>query len=479
MVKYNTHNTSTVSCIPSHSLEHAGTRKEEIMHIFISHSSKDAETAANLCELLERHGSKCFIAPRDIRSGREYAEELLDGIDHSAAVILLMSEDANHSPHVLREVERAVSKSIPILVYKLEEVALTKSMEYFLMTHQWINARSDESYIDILRFVDDMKKQVCSAENADSITIGKHTGRRHTVPAFYCLLFAVVIIFGIAFAVHNARNATQIALVPGDTITFGRYNGEPIDWRVLRLSDDKKSAVLISANVLTMKAYDAAEGGTYNRYDSVDYWSQDSEADTDMELQILVRGNNVWSSSNIRAWLNCADEVVNYPDQPPYAAAMAEHKNGYTNEAGFLHDFTEEELSAILETENITKSNILYDIDTVTTTDRVYLLSLDELQWFDDAKISKLARPTEAAVEQDESLWWLLDYNTFHIEESCWWLREPVDGTSSKCYLVNSGYTEEVLRQENVGLEGFGIRPALTVDLRKLSAVSTDSESVK
>ena len=62
----------------------------------------------------------------------------------------------------------------------------------------------------------------------------------------------------------------------------------------------------------------------------------------------------------------------------------------------------------------------------------------------------------------------MLDYNTFHVEESCWWLREPVDGTSSKCYLVNNGYTEELLRQENAGLEGFGIRPAITVDLRRL-----------
>ena len=73
------------------------------MQIFISHSSVDAKAAANICELLERSGNKCFIAPRDIRSGREYAEELINGIDRSTAMILLMSENANHSPHVLRD----------------------------------------------------------------------------------------------------------------------------------------------------------------------------------------------------------------------------------------------------------------------------------------------------------------------------------------------------------------------------------------
>lgn len=463
------------------------------MQIFISHSSADADTAIKICELLERHKTPCFIAPRDIRSGKEYAEELLNGIDRSTAMILLMSENANHSPHVLREVERAVSKSIPILVYKLEEVSLTKSMEYFLMTHQWINAKSDETQVDLLRFADDLKHSESIAANdltdagstirktasphTDSVAETtespvtnyrrKSTGNRHFLLPAGLLLIALIMAAGIFAVIHNKRNPAITPVAIGDTVTFGSYNGEPIEWRVLKLSDDKKQAVLISSRVLTMKAYDAPEGGRFNWYESTDYWSKDSEADTDLDLQILVRGNNDWSSSNIRTWLNCADEVVTYTDQPPYATAMAERKNGYQNEAGFLHGFTDEELAAITETANVTKHNPLFDSDTVTTTDRVYLLSLDELQWFDGAKISKFALPTQAAVDQDESFWYQLDYNEFNIKECSWWLREPVEGTSSKCYLVGNGYTGELLRRENAGLEGFGIRPALTVDLRK------------
>lgn len=450
------------------------------MQIFISHSSKNAEDAARICEILEQNGSKCFIAPRDIRSGHPYAEELIDGIDHSSAVILLMSEDANHSPHVLREVERAVSKSIPILVYKLEEAALSKSMEYYLMTHQWVNAGSDENFVDVLRFVEDLKhstagkdtRQAGSDTPQDVANIPSATNKVPTKhPSLTATLLAVlcVILCGAFILINYLRNQSIPTVSLGDTVTFGTYLGEPIEWRVLKLSDDNRQAVLISTDVLTMKAYDAAEGGKYNWYDSTDYWSRDSAADTDLSLQILVRGNNIWCSSNIRTWLNCADEVVDYADQAPHATAMAEHKNGYQNEAGFLHGFTKEELAAIVETENITQSNPLFDADTITTTDLVYLLSLEELQWFDDAKISKFALPTQAAVEQDESNWYLLDYNDFHIEECAWWLREPVAGTSSKCYLVGNGYTDELLRQENVGLEGFGIRPALTVDLRKVN----------
>ncbi|MDE6608914.1 MAG: toll/interleukin-1 receptor domain-containing protein [Lachnospiraceae bacterium] len=458
------------------------------MQIFISHSSADADTAQKICELLERNDIPCFIAPRDIRSGMEYAEELINGIDRSSAILLLMSENANTSPHVLREVERAVSKSIPILVYKLEEVSLSKSMEYFLMTHQWVNAEADENYVDILRFANDIKKQ--NEETAEktsgkpsvkadtAIDIGKAKAvsmpakkkRKFLLAGGITLLTVLLAVSAIFFMIR--RKATTPVFLTGDTVTFGSYNNEAIKWRILKLSDDGKQAVLISSEILTMKAFDAAESGKYNWKDSKDYWSQGSDADTDPELQAYVRGSNIWSTSNIRTWLNSSDEVVAYTDGAPFSSAMSELKNGYQNEPGFLCGFSETELSAIVETTHSTKSNILYDAASITTTDLVYLLSLEELQWFDEAGISKLAPPTQTAVEQDESNWYLLDYNDFHIHECSWWLREPVEGFSSKCYLVGNGFTKELLRQENAGLEGFGIRPALTVDLKKLASLS-------
>ncbi len=65
------------------------------MQIFISHSSRDAATAGQICDRLEKNGLNCFIAPRDIRPGKEYAEEIVNGIDNSAAMVLLMSRNAN------------------------------------------------------------------------------------------------------------------------------------------------------------------------------------------------------------------------------------------------------------------------------------------------------------------------------------------------------------------------------------------------
>lgn len=445
------------------------------MQVFISHSSKDADVAEKICNFIEEKGEKCFLAPRDIRSGREYAEEIIDGIEQSGAMVLLMSEDANHSPHVLREVERAVSKSIPILVYKLEDVNLTKSMEYFLMTHQWSEAKIPEDYSKIWEFISAMNAEAESAEEVPQRGAGLQSKEKNSIMLIAVVTVLVVVAIGLVAATKNGvlfgdgAGDKQEATVPvtyevGDTVTFGNYLNEAIEWRVLKLSEDGNAAVLVAKNILTMKAFDAAESGAYNQDGDADYWSQVSLADTDLELQRKVRGNNDWSASNIRTWLNSADEVVTYADQPPMASAMSEKRNGYHNEAGFLYGFTEEELAAILPTENVTRGNALTE-GTVTTEDKVYLLSVEELAWFEEAGISKLAVPTQAALEQDVSEWYEVHLEELGTKEYIWWLRDPVAGTTSQCHMVGNGYTEENIQKANVGLEGYGVRPAITVDL--------------
>lgn len=493
------------------------------MYIFISHASKDAEMAEKICAFLEGKGKNCFLAPRDIPSGREYAEEIINGIDRSTAMILVMSEHANESPHVLREVERAVSKRIPILVYKLEEVTLSKSMEYFLMTHQWLVAKPQEDFAEIWTFLQDnaMQKdadvtqkmgeteEAIAEEQAKArVPMGGPWGKKKLTLKTKILLLALIVGLLAAAVIadrvfrekHPEDTGTQTEqgadatqketdetgkeatgeagtepeITPeafvcpyelGDTITFGTYNGEPIEWRVLKLSEDETQAVLVAKQILTMKAYDAAESGAYNKDGDKDYWTDREAVEADLELQLRVHGNNDWSVSNIRTWLNSEKEVVQYADQPPMSSAMCEKRNGYHNEAGFLHDFTDEELAAIVLTTNETAGNALAG-GTITTEDKVYLLSREELVWFDAADISKLAIPTEQAVEKDESYWYHIDLTEFKIEEFAWWLRDPVEGTTSGCYMVGNGYTAENILNANVGLEGYGIRPAVTVDLQ-------------
>ena len=107
---------------------------------FISYSSKDKTAAVAACAVLEGAGVRCWIAPRDIRPGGEYGAAIIDAIDQCRVMILIFSSSANDSRQIHREIERAVTKGVPIVPVRIEEVVPTKSMEYFLGAIHWLDA---------------------------------------------------------------------------------------------------------------------------------------------------------------------------------------------------------------------------------------------------------------------------------------------------------------------------------------------------
>ena len=120
----------------------AATHAPAPRHVFISHSTRDVAVAEAVVKALEAQGIRCWIAPRDIAPGADYAGSLVEAIGASAALVLLLSAHSNASPQVLREVERAVSKGVPLIPLRLDDVTLSKGMEYFVSTCQWLDART-------------------------------------------------------------------------------------------------------------------------------------------------------------------------------------------------------------------------------------------------------------------------------------------------------------------------------------------------
>jgi len=120
--------------------------------VFISYSSNDKPIADALCAGLEANGVRVWIAPRDIVPGVAWGEAIVDGISASKLMVVVFSDASNRSQQVLREVERAVNKGIGIIPFRIEDVAPTKSMEYFLSSPHWLDALSAplERHIDEL-----------------------------------------------------------------------------------------------------------------------------------------------------------------------------------------------------------------------------------------------------------------------------------------------------------------------------------------
>ncbi len=107
---------------------------------FISHAKADAKKAQEIAASLEERGLQCWIAPRDVKAGRAYGDEIIRGIESAKAFVLVLSKASNGSDFVAREVERAVSKQKPIFVVRLANVEPAPALELFISGTQWIDA---------------------------------------------------------------------------------------------------------------------------------------------------------------------------------------------------------------------------------------------------------------------------------------------------------------------------------------------------
>jgi TolB-like protein/tetratricopeptide (TPR) repeat protein len=108
--------------------------------VFLSYASADAATADTVCRGLESTGLACWIAPRDVAPGAQYADAIVRAINGAQVLVLVLSESAVASAHVGKEIERASSKRRPIIALRIDAAPLTPAFEYFLSESQWIEA---------------------------------------------------------------------------------------------------------------------------------------------------------------------------------------------------------------------------------------------------------------------------------------------------------------------------------------------------
>jgi hypothetical protein len=108
--------------------------------VFISYASSDKSVADAACAKLEAEGIRCWIAPRDILPGREWGASIIEAIESARIMMLVFSSNANTSQQIPREVERAVSKGLPIIPFRIEDVVPSRNLEYFLSTPHWLDA---------------------------------------------------------------------------------------------------------------------------------------------------------------------------------------------------------------------------------------------------------------------------------------------------------------------------------------------------
>lgn len=251
------------------------------------------------------------------------------------------------------------------------------------------------------------------------------------------------------------------------------YNGKSILWTIMQhghSGDPAGSTALVTSNIITIKCFDAMEAGNSNS-DRRSY------------------GNNRYSVSNIRQWLNSDAAAGKWysaqhsADAAPTNANVWSNYNEYDQEAGFLANFSAKMKAALLTvTKTVAKNTVTDGSGSETVSDKIFLLSNTEVGLANENNVaegskytlfsdnnSRLAYPTAEAVSRSEYTNSSLNANSAWY----WWLRSPNAGYSGNASIVD---TDGSLNN-NGAYGGYGgVRPACAISSSALVSDSPDTD---
>ncbi|OLN27516.1 DUF6273 domain-containing protein [Desulfosporosinus metallidurans] len=180
---------------------------------------------------------------------------------------------------------------------------------------------------------------------------------------------------------YHSQPITNLAV--GSKIKFGTYcvessSTQPIIWKVIDKNHSgypTGSITLLTEKIIDLRGFDAKEPGN-------------------ADASRVSGGNNRYSTSNIRQWLNSSSLAnawwtaqnltdgtanTNNADTPPNDAGMG-YLTGYDNINGFLNNFTTEELARMSDTNLTVARNTVTDGGgSESVVDKVFLLSMTEV----------------------------------------------------------------------------------------------------
>ena len=116
---------------------------EQTKEVFISYSTKDTEIAFALLETFESYGLDCWIAPRNIPKGAQWAEEIDKAIQNARVFVVIVSSHSVESRQVPKEIALAVSSCESIFPFRIDDTGLQGTFRYYLSDYQFTDATSD------------------------------------------------------------------------------------------------------------------------------------------------------------------------------------------------------------------------------------------------------------------------------------------------------------------------------------------------
>lgn len=108
--------------------------------VFISYKAEEFDNALWVKNVIESNGISCWMAPMCISGGASYADEIPKAIRNCKIFVLILSQNAQESKWIPRELDQAINSDKLIMPFALENCALKTDFEFYLSNVQRYSA---------------------------------------------------------------------------------------------------------------------------------------------------------------------------------------------------------------------------------------------------------------------------------------------------------------------------------------------------
>ena len=279
--------------------------------VFISYSSIDKAAADTVCSVLEQNGISCWMAPRNITPGRNFAEAIIDGIRSSKVFVLVYSSNSNNSKQVIREVDRAVHIGLPVINLRLEDVPMSKELEYYLSSVHWLDAMTlpleehIQQLCDVVQMflkpeevkdveiAEALRKGIIKRYGPDVISQRFSIAKRITIRISAILLFVVIAIVYIVLSnIGGAKQARAGSIESIVILPFANYTG--VDTLDHFISGMHSALINEIGKIHGLRIISKVSSDTYkNSGKSIPEIAKELNVDAALELGVMCLGDTI------------------------------------------------------------------------------------------------------------------------------------------------------------------------------------------
>ena len=199
--------------------------------VFISYSNTDDVIANAVVAILEEKGIRCWVAPRNIPAGSDFADSIGNAITECEVFVLIWSKDSNKSAYVLNEINIAFDKGKVVIPFRIDDVKPTTAMKFYLGKTHWLDAitppmekRIDDLAVAVLerslKIRDRINKKMPEESSEErEVVVVKNKFVKWLLAIIGLLSVALLVALSSRTTGNQVVDISPISLMPSETIT--------------------------------------------------------------------------------------------------------------------------------------------------------------------------------------------------------------------------------------------------------------------